>query len=70
MVFKSFGELTFHHGAGFLPFTPEKYDLIYGKKLKLNKNTRKKALKYSWEKIAEKYLKVFEETLKPNNSSP
>ncbi|MBU4480053.1 hypothetical protein KKG48_01245, partial [Patescibacteria group bacterium] len=30
-----FGELTFHPGSGFSKFTPEKYDLIYGKKLKL-----------------------------------
>lgn len=31
------GELTFHPGGGFSPFIPEKYDLIYGKKLKLKK---------------------------------
>lgn len=30
-----FGELTFHPGGGYSRFVPEKYDLIYGKKLKL-----------------------------------
>lgn len=30
-----FGELTFHHGAGFESFFPQKYDEIFGKKLKL-----------------------------------
>lgn len=29
------GELTFHPGGGFNHFIPEKYDLIYGRKLKL-----------------------------------
>lgn len=29
------GELTFHPGGGYSHFIPEKYDLIYGKKLKL-----------------------------------
>lgn len=28
-----FGEITFHHGSGFDVFTPEHYDLEYGKKL-------------------------------------
>ena len=28
-----FGELTFHHGAGFVKILPEEYDLIYGEKL-------------------------------------
>ncbi len=32
-----FGELTFYHGAGFLPFNPEKYDYILGDWLKLTK---------------------------------
>lgn len=32
------------------------------KKIKLlEKNARNKALKYSWDKIAEQYLKVFKE---------
>jgi len=30
-----FGEITFHPGSGFCVFLPSKYDLIYGKKLKL-----------------------------------
>lgn len=30
-----FGELTFTSGSGFLPFFPEKYDELYGKKLLL-----------------------------------
>ncbi len=30
-----FGELTFTHGSGFESFFPEKYDLIYGKKIKI-----------------------------------
>jgi TupA-like ATPgrasp len=32
-----FGELTLHPGAGLNPFSPDKYDLIYGNKLKLDK---------------------------------
>lgn len=32
-----FGELTFSHEDGFAPFFPEKYDLIYEKKLKLKR---------------------------------
>lgn len=30
-----FGEITLHHGSGLLHFSPDKYDLIYGQKLKL-----------------------------------
>lgn len=30
-----FGEITMHHGSGFDVFVPEKYDLIFGQKLKL-----------------------------------
>ena len=32
----------------------------------LEKNARKKALNYSWDKVAEQYLKVFEQTIKEN----
>lgn len=31
-----YGEVTLHHGSGFDHFVPEEYDLIYGKKLKLD----------------------------------
>lgn len=31
-----FGEITLHHGGGTDKFFPEKYDLIYGEKLKLD----------------------------------
>lgn len=39
-----FGELTFTHGGGYEKFFPEKYDRIYGDKLKMNneKNGRKR----------------------------
>ena len=30
---------------------------------KLEKNARKKALKYTWEEVAKKYLKVFKEVI-------
>lgn len=30
-----YGEITLHHGSGFDTFVPEKYDKIYGEKLKL-----------------------------------
>lgn len=30
-----YGEITLHHGSGFDTFVPEKYDWIYGKRLKL-----------------------------------
>ncbi len=41
-------------------------DLMTNKKKRkmLEKNARKKALKYSWDKIAEQYLKVFKEVVK------
>jgi len=32
-----YGEITLHHGGGFYPFEPKKYDLIYGNKLNLKK---------------------------------
>jgi len=32
-----YGEITLHHGGGFDTFKPKKFDLIYGKKLKLSK---------------------------------
>lgn len=32
-----FGELTFHHGGGYEQFTPDKWDLYYGKKIPLIK---------------------------------
>lgn len=32
-----FGELTFNHGSGFESFFPDKYDAIYGNKIKTNK---------------------------------
>ena len=35
------GELTFHPGGGFSNFIPKKYDLIYGKKLKLKAYKKK-----------------------------
>ena len=31
-----YGEVTIHHGSGYDVFIPEKYDYIYGEKLKLN----------------------------------
>lgn len=31
-----FGEITLHHGSGFNKFSDEKYDLLYGQKLKLS----------------------------------
>lgn len=36
-----FGELTFTPACGLSPFVPDKYDLIYGKKLKLRKYKKK-----------------------------
>jgi len=36
------------------------------KRKKLEKNARKKALKYSWSKVAKQYLKVFREVIKEN----
>ena len=32
-----FGELTFHHGGGLEHFTPDEWDLFYGKKVPLKK---------------------------------
>ncbi len=44
--------------------------MINEKKRKiLEKNARKKALKYSWNKIAKQYLKVFEEVIKENEKT-
>jgi len=36
------------------------------KRKRIEKNARKKALKYSWDKIAKQYLKVFKEVIKEN----
>lgn len=36
-----YGEITLHHGGGFDTFEPKKYDLIYGKKLKLDKKNER-----------------------------
>lgn len=36
------------------------------KRKRLEKNARKKALKYSWDKIAKQYLKVFKEVIREN----
>ena len=32
-----FGELTFHHGAGYENFKPKRYNKIFGKYINLNK---------------------------------
>ena len=36
-----FGELTFSHGSGFETFFPEKYDRIYGGKIKIKNEAKK-----------------------------